>query len=112
MADFLEGAGWEVEYLGAMVPVEHLTAAARGATLVALSITLPSRVPELVRACEALRGLDPAPFVAVGGQGLAGADVSADLVTQDPRELVRRAAAIPAGEARDDVALLVAGLSP
>ena len=100
VADFLEGAGWDVEYLGAMVPVEQLVAAARGASLVALSITLPARLPELARACEELRGLDPAPFVAAGGQGLAGADVPADLVTQDPRELVRRAAAIPAGEGR------------
>ena len=100
VADFLEGAGWDVEHLGAMVPVEHLVAAARGASLVALSITLPSRLPELVGACRELKKLDPAPFVAAGGQGLAGADVPADLVTNDPRELVRRADLIPAGEWR------------
>jgi serine phosphatase RsbU (regulator of sigma subunit)/methanogenic corrinoid protein MtbC1 len=100
VADFLEGAGWDVEHLGAMVPVEHLVAAAEGASLVALSITLPSRVPELVRACEELHALDPAPFVAAGGQGLTGSAIPADLVTNDPRELVRRADAIPAGPGR------------
>ena len=101
VADFLEGAGWDVDHLGAMVPVEHLAAAARGATVVALSITLPARVPDLVRACAALKALDPAPFVAVGGQGLAGAEVPADLVTNDPRELVRRASALPAAPGRE-----------
>ena len=100
VADFLEGAGWDVDYLGAMVPVEQIVAASRGASVVALSITMPGRVPELARACEELRKLDPAPFVAAGGQGLAGADVPADLVTQDPRELVRQAAGIPGREAR------------
>ena len=100
VADFLEGAGWDVDYLGAMVPVEHLAAASRGASVVALSITLQSRVPELVRACQELKALDPPPFVAVGGQGLAGADVPADLVTQDPRELVRRASELPLGPGR------------
>ena len=100
VADFLEAAGWDVDYLGAMVPVEQLVRASEGASLVGLSITMPARVPELARACRELKQLDPPPLVAVGGQGLAGADVHADIVTQDPRELVRRAESLPGGAPR------------
>jgi serine phosphatase RsbU (regulator of sigma subunit)/methylmalonyl-CoA mutase cobalamin-binding subunit len=101
VADFLEAEGWDVDYLGAMVPVEQIVAAARGASVVALSVTMSARVPELARACRALKELDPAPFVAAGGQGLAGADVPADLVTHDPRELVQRASSLTTGAGRD-----------
>lgn len=103
VADFLEAEGWDVEYLGAMVPVESIVAASRGASLVALSATMSARVPELARACRELKALDPTPFVAAGGQGLSGADVPADLVTHDPRELVRQAGELPTGTARAGV---------
>lgn len=95
VADFLEADGWIVDHVGAMVPVDQIVdaVARRGADLVALSVTLPARVPDLVRACQALKALDPPPLVVAGGQGLGGsARVPADLQTHDPREMVRWAA--------------------
>lgn len=74
VADFLEADGWRVVFLGQLTPGTDLTALAaeQGATLVALSAALPERVPLVAEACAALRGLDPAPFVLVGGQAFGG----------------------------------------
>jgi methanogenic corrinoid protein MtbC1 len=74
VADFLEADGWRVAFLGQLTPGTDLAALAaeQGATLVALSAALPERVPVVAEACAALRGLDPAPFVLVGGQAFGG----------------------------------------
>jgi serine phosphatase RsbU (regulator of sigma subunit)/methanogenic corrinoid protein MtbC1 len=97
VSDFLESDGWDVEHLGAMVPVEQIVevAASRRAGVVALSVTMQARLPELRRAVAELRALEPPPLVAIGGQGLGTFEVDADLRTQDPRELVARAAELP-----------------
>ena len=74
VADFLEADAWRVIFLGQLTPGTDLAALAaeQGATLVALSAALPERVPVVAEACAALRGLDPAPFVLVGGQAFGG----------------------------------------
>jgi MerR family transcriptional regulator, light-induced transcriptional regulator len=74
VADFLEADGWRVVFLGQLTPGTDLAALAaeQGATLVAVSAALPERVPTVAEACAALRGLDPAPFVLVGGQAFGG----------------------------------------
>src|SRR3954451_14233297 len=74
VADFLEADGWRVVFLGQLTPGHDLSALAaeQGVQLVALSAALPGRVPEVAEVCAALRGLDPAPFVLVGGQAFGG----------------------------------------
>ena len=74
VADFLEADGWRVVFLGQLTPGTGLAALAaeQGATLVALSAALPERVPLVAETCAELRGLDPAPFVLVGGQAFGG----------------------------------------
>jgi methanogenic corrinoid protein MtbC1 len=74
VADFLEADGWRVVFLGQLTPGTDLAALAaeQGATLVALSAALPERVPLVAETCAALRALDPAPFVLVGGQAFGG----------------------------------------
>ena len=74
VADFLEADGWRVAFLGQLTPGQDLAALAaeQGAQLVALSAALPERVPQVAEVCAALRGLDPAPFVLVGGQAFGG----------------------------------------
>jgi MerR family transcriptional regulator, light-induced transcriptional regulator len=74
VADFLEADGWRVAFLGQLTPGTDLAAlaAGQGAALVAISAALPERVPQVAAACAALRRLDPAPFVLVGGQAFGG----------------------------------------
>ena len=74
VADFLEADGWRVAFLGQVTPGQDLVALAaeHGAQLVALSAALPERVPQVAEVCAALRRLDPAPFVLVGGQAFGG----------------------------------------
>jgi methanogenic corrinoid protein MtbC1 len=74
VADFLEADGWDVLFVGALSPplaVAELAAAQR-VDVVALSASLGQRVPEIVRAVEALRGLETVPVIAVGGQAFGG----------------------------------------
>src|SRR5829696_10092595 len=74
VADFLEADGWRVTFLGQLTPGLELAdlAARQGAQVVALSAALPERVPRVAEVCAALRALDPAPFVLVGGQAFGG----------------------------------------
>jgi methanogenic corrinoid protein MtbC1 len=82
VADFLEGDGWDVLFVGALSPVDALAAMAaeRGVDVVAVSASLSERVPEVIAAVRALRALDPRPLIAVGGQAFAG-DPAAALAT-------------------------------
>ena len=96
VADFLEADGWRVVFLGQLTPGTDLAALAaeQGATLVALSAALPVRVPIVAEACAALRGLDPAPFVLVGGQAFGGSAeralrTGADAYADDAEAAVR-----------------------
>jgi methylmalonyl-CoA mutase cobalamin-binding domain/chain len=90
VADFLEADGWDVLFVGALSPPSAVAdlAAAQGVDVVALSAALAQRVPEIVRAVEALRALATVPVIAVGGQAFGGdADVAlrtgADLYAPD-----------------------------
>jgi MerR family transcriptional regulator, light-induced transcriptional regulator len=96
VADFLEGDGWEVLNLGASTPAADLAllADAERPDVVALSTATPAGLPGAAEAVAALRALEQAPLVVLGGQlwsGPARADapgLGADLVIDGPRELV------------------------
>ena len=96
VADFLDADGWNVVYLGQLTPSADLAAmvAEHGAQVVALSAALPERVPRVAEVCAALRALDPAPFVIVGGQAFGGSPeralrTGADAFATDAGDAVR-----------------------
>jgi methanogenic corrinoid protein MtbC1 len=96
VADFLEADGWNVVYLGQLTPSADLAAmvAEHGAQVVALSAALPGRVARVAEVCAALRALDPAPFVIVGGQAFGGSPeralrTGADAFATDAGDAVR-----------------------
>jgi methanogenic corrinoid protein MtbC1 len=98
VADFLEGDGWEVLNLGASTPADALArlADAEQPDVVALSTATPAGLPGTAEAVAALAALDPRPLVVLGGQlwndaarGTAER-LGADLILDDPRELVAR----------------------
>ena len=79
-ADFLEMAGYDVRYLGASVPADHLVAMIEETKphLLALSTTIPTHLPmvrrTVDRVCEATKGQLP---ILLGGRAFAqvnGAD--------------------------------------
>lgn len=69
VADILEGAGYQVIYLGADVPTEALLAAVarHRPSIVGLSVTLTSVVPAVDEAIEAIAERSPDVHVIVGG---------------------------------------------
>ena len=96
VADFLEADGWRVVFLGQLTPGHDLAELARehGAEVVALSAALPERVPRVAEVCAALRALDPAPYVIVGGQAFGGSReralrTGADAFAGDAEDAVR-----------------------
>jgi len=96
VSDFLEGDGWEVLNLGASTPARDLARLvdAERPDVVALSTSTPAGLPGAADAVGALAALEPRPLVVLGGQlwhGRAREDagrLGADLVVDDPRELV------------------------
>jgi MerR family transcriptional regulator, light-induced transcriptional regulator len=96
VADFLESDGWEVLNLGASTPATDLArlADAEQPDVVALSTSTPAGLPGIAGALAALSALRPRPLVVLGGQLWTGparaeaAALGADLVLDDPRELV------------------------
>jgi methanogenic corrinoid protein MtbC1/DNA-binding XRE family transcriptional regulator len=95
VADFLSVDGWEVDFLGADVPTDHLVpfSKARGAHLVCASVSLTSLVPTATKLVQELRKLNPAPKVIVGGAAFVvnpelAAQVSADACTSDVQQAV------------------------
>jgi methanogenic corrinoid protein MtbC1 len=99
VADFLDADGWDVLFVGALSPPTAVAelASAQRVDAVALSGALGQRVPEIATAVAALRALDPAPVIAVGGQAFGGdADVAlatgADLYASNAAEFVRELA--------------------
>jgi methanogenic corrinoid protein MtbC1 len=95
LGDFLESAGWEVLVIGADTPARDLLelVADEQPDLVCLSVTLPQHMETTFELLGALGTVDPRPMLAVGGQAwdgnasMAGA-LGADVVVDDPRELV------------------------
>jgi MerR family transcriptional regulator, light-induced transcriptional regulator len=98
VADFLESDGWEVLNLGASTPARDLArlADSEQPDVVALSTSTPAGLPGAAEAVAALSALQPRPLVVLGGQLWTGAGrpeaetLGADLVLDDPRELVAR----------------------
>lgn len=95
LADFLVVDGWEVDFLGADVPTDHLVpyAKARGAHLVCLSVSLTSLVPVAQKVVSELRKIAAGPKILLGGAafinqpGLADG-VKADGFSLDPQQAV------------------------
>lgn len=98
VADFLVVDGWEVDFLGADIPTDHLVpyAKAREAHLVCVSCSLTSLVPVAKDLIAQLRKLPAPPKVMVGGaafvnQPAIAEQVGADAYTNDPQEAVNLA---------------------
>lgn len=70
IADILESAGWEVDFLGSDAPVravvEHV--AELRPAMVAISVTMPFHLRAAADLVERLRRLDPPPYVVAGGR--------------------------------------------
>jgi DNA-binding XRE family transcriptional regulator/methylmalonyl-CoA mutase cobalamin-binding subunit len=95
IADFLVVDGWEVDFLGADVPTDHLVpyAKARGAHLVCVSVSLSSLAPVAQKLVAELRKIPAGPKIMVGGAAFIGRPelvemVKADAFTLDPQEAV------------------------
>ncbi len=96
VADFLEADGWEVLQLGPGAPAADITSLVESEQpdLVALSTATASVLEGVAEVLRALAALDPRPCIVAGGQfwtaetSPAALEFGADLVMQDPRELV------------------------
>lgn len=95
VADFLTVDGWEVDFLGADVPTDHLVpfAKARGAHLVCVSCSLTPLIPVATKLVQELRKINPAPKVLIGGAAFTlnpelAVQVNADAYTPDPQQAV------------------------
>ena len=100
VADFLAGAGWNVDYLAASTPSADIPRLAEllAADLVVLSTSLPWLLEEVPGICAALRALPRPPRIAVGGRAYGGDEelalrVGADIFARDPAQLLRTLAA-------------------
>ena len=73
VADFLDLGGYDVTFLGADVPTDHLMRLLRAhlPDLLALSVTMSFNAPALLRAVEQVRAEMPAMPILVGGHALA-----------------------------------------
>jgi methanogenic corrinoid protein MtbC1 len=96
VADFLEADGWEVLQLGPGAPARDIAQLVESEQpdVVALSTATASVLDGVVEVIRALAALDPRPCIVAGGQfwtaetSPTALDFGADLVLQDPRELV------------------------
>lgn len=96
VADFLETDGWEVLVLGPGAPAPDIAALveAEQPDLVALSTATAGVLDGVVELLAALSELNPRPCIVAGGQlwtaetRYTALEFGADLVLQDPRELV------------------------
>lgn len=95
VADFLEGAGWDVLMLGPDTPGEEIVATAveHRPQVVALSTSLSSNLLAAARVFTALRRLEPTPLLVGGGRAYDGQMqralvTGADVFAADPESLV------------------------
>ena len=98
VADLLMVDGWEVDFLGADVPTDHLVAysKARGANLVYISATLAEHFPAVQHLVAQLRMIEAAPKILIGGAAFAAhpakaAIIKVDGFSNDPQEIVMMA---------------------
>ena len=97
-SDFLEMAGFDVRFLGANVPHEHLARMVREVRpdLLALSVTMTYHLPQLREAVRHARQALPGLPIAVGGLAFRWApelekDLDISFFGKDARELVASA---------------------
>ncbi|MFB1483672.1 B12-binding domain-containing protein [Corallococcus sp. RDP092CA] len=97
-SDFLEMAGFDVRFLGANVPAEHLARLVREAPpdLLALSISMPFHMPQVREAVRKVRAVSPSLPIAVGGLAFDWGPVLGDALAvsffgKSVRELVTSA---------------------
>ncbi len=97
-SDFLEMAGFDVRFLGASVPPEHLARMLREVRpdLLALSVTMTYHLPQLREAVKHAREAVPGVPIAVGGLAFRWApvleeDLGVSFFGRDARELVATA---------------------
>jgi len=95
VADFLMVDGWEVDFLGADIPTDHMLmyVKAREAHLVCVSVALSSLVPTAQHLVTELKKINPAPKVIIGGAAFISRPESAALVpadgfAKDPQESI------------------------
>lgn len=95
VADFLMVDGWEVDFLGADIPTDHMLmyVKAREANLVCVSVALSSLVPTAQHLVTELKKINPAPKVIIGGAAFISRPESAALVpadgfAKDPQESI------------------------
>jgi methanogenic corrinoid protein MtbC1/DNA-binding XRE family transcriptional regulator len=95
VADFLMVDGWEVDFLGADIPTDHMLmyVKAREANLVCVSVALTSLIPTAQHLVTELKKLSTAPKVIVGGAAFIAnpelvSKISADAHVSDPQEAV------------------------
>jgi len=95
VADFLVVDGWEVDFLGADIPTDHMVpySKAREAHLVCVSCSLTSLIPVAKDLVAQLKKLPMPPKVMIGGaafinQPELAKEVGADAFTNDPQEAV------------------------
>jgi MerR family transcriptional regulator, light-induced transcriptional regulator len=96
VADFLEADGWEVILLGPGAPAHDITALVESEQpdVVALSTATAGVIDGVVEVLRELSALEPRPCIVAGGQfwttetSPSALEFGADLVMQDPRELV------------------------
>lgn len=95
VADFLSVDGWEVDFLGADVPTDHLVpyTKARQSHLVCVSVSLTSLIPVAEKLIQELKKIEPAPKILIGGAAFVlnpalAEKVGADAYTPDPQQAV------------------------
>jgi methanogenic corrinoid protein MtbC1/DNA-binding XRE family transcriptional regulator len=98
VADFLVVDGWEVDFLGADIPVDHLVpfTKAKGCHLVCVSVSLPSLIPVVRKLITALRAIPVAPKIIIGGAAFLAkpeliGELEVDGFAKDPHEAVNLA---------------------
>jgi len=97
-SDFLEMAGFDVRFLGANVPTEHLARMVleQRPDLLALSVTMTYHLPALREAVQQVRAVAPTLPIAVGGLAFSWAqgldqELGVSFHGRDARELVASA---------------------
>jgi len=98
VADFLVVDGWEVDFLGADIPVDHLVpfTKAKGCHLVCVSVSLPSLEPVVRKLINSLRAIPAGPKIIIGGAAFGVKpdmidSLAADGFARDPHEAVNLA---------------------
>lgn len=98
VADFLSVDGWDVDFLGADVPTDHLVpfTKAREAHLVCISCSLTSLIPVATKLVAELRKSTPDVKIILGGSAFTAHahlvdQVQADAYSSDPQQAVTMA---------------------